>query len=132
MGRTMHVRLNAVFLAAILGLAACAAPPKTAIASPASSPAEASAEPSPAECAAKGGTIKLVGLMQTPACVIPSRDAGKACTDGDQCEGDCWASPDAVPGRDGKASGYCQPNNMPFGCHASVVNGVAQPAMCAD
>ena len=126
----MKFRLNATLLAGMLGLAACAAPPKAEIAAPASAPA--ADEPSPAECAAQGGTIKLVGLMQTPACVIPSRDAGKVCTDGDDCEGDCWASPDTRPGRDGKARGYCQPDNMPFGCHAAVEDGVLQPALCAD
>lgn len=123
----MKIRLNALLSAGMLALAACAAPPKTGIAVTA-----APGEPSPAECAAKGGTIKLVGMMQTPACVIPSRDAGKICTDGDDCEGDCWASPDTRPGRDGKAQGYCQPNNMPFGCHAAVEDGVLQSALCAD
>jgi putative hemolysin len=128
----MTFRLNAVLLAGMLALVACAAPPKADIATPATPAPAESGEPSPAECAAKGGTIKLVGMMQMPACVIPSRDAGKACTDGDQCQGDCWASPDTSPGRDGKASGYCQPDNMPFGCHAAVEDGVLQPALCAD
>lgn len=119
-----------------LAVAACAQPARTAApdAPSAAPPAVASSEPTDAaSCAAAGGSWQGVGLMNTPACVIPYADAGKACTDSDQCEGACWAEVAMTPEQaGGKVTGQCQPTNMPFGCHSEVIKGVAQPGLCAD
>lgn len=80
------------------------------------------------ECAAVGGKWGPVGLMGTPACTQPSPTANMTCSDSNECAGMCWST-EAVGS---KATGYCQPTNMPFGCHSEVVAGVVQPALCAD
>ena len=98
-------------------------------------PDPAAGAPDPATiaaCTAKGGEMKRVGLSGSFACVIPYKDACKACITGEDCDGDCWSS-STEPGADGKVHGWCQPTNMPFGCHARVENGaVPDGILCAD
>jgi hypothetical protein len=40
-----------------------------------------------ADCIARNGTMQPVGRMQTMQCVVRYADAGKRCTDSDQCAG---------------------------------------------
>ena len=111
-------------LAAFLTLTACADEPATV----ADAPRE---EPTLENCARLGGYVQRVGLLGREACVVTYKDAGKACTDGSQCEGDCWG--EARPFAPGEpAKGTCQPTNMPFGCNSRVNNGVASPVLCVD
>jgi hypothetical protein len=105
-------------------LAACADEPSPV----AETPKE---KPTLENCARLGGYVQRVGLLAREACVIPYKDAGKPCTDGSQCEGDCWAEPRQYPPGE-KVTGACQPTNMPFGCHARVAGGEAGPALCVD
>jgi hypothetical protein len=95
------------------------------------------AEPAPPEtptlenCARLGGYVQRVGLLGREACVVEYKDKGKPCTDGSQCEGDCWGEArNYAP--DEPAVGKCQPTNMPFGCNSRVTNGVASPVLCVD
>lgn len=116
-------------LAAALLLSACAQ--KTAAVAP---PAAADWPPphnmTEAECKVAGGGWGPVGLMGTPACTIKSPDAGKVCSDSSECAGDCWSQEVGAAGT--KGTGFCQPTNMPFGCHSEVKGGILQPALCAD
>jgi putative hemolysin len=88
--------------------------------------------PDAAGCAARGGTLQPVGRMQTRQCVIAYGDAGKACTSGDQCAGDCRIEDAPLPAAGAPASGRCQADSNRFGCHASVENGKATAAICID
>jgi len=113
----------------LLALAGCAGPgattaPKVAV----SKPQMPVAPETETGCLAAGGNWGPVGLLGTEACTMTSPTGGKQCMDSSECAGECWSS--EPPGS--KAGGYCQPTNMPFGCHASVVGGVVQPALCAD
>lgn len=114
-----------IALISFLILAACAdEPAQTA----SSAPRE---KPTLENCARLGGYVQRVGLLGREACVVPYKDAGKACTDGSQCEGDCWG--EARPYAPGElATGKCQPTNMPFGCNSRIDNGVASPVLCVD
>ena len=107
--------------AAATALAACA---------PAAAP-EDTAALGPAACAAQGGEIRRVGRLQAERCVILYADAGRPCTDGSQCQGDCRleGSPEtaATP-----AAGICQADSSPFGCHTTVVDGRPGPTLCVD
>lgn len=89
-----------------------------------------------AECRAKGGTVGGVGMFGTPACIIPYSDAGKVCRDRADCQGECIAELDGAPGsgpRQGDPlTGQCQKNDQQFGCFATVVDGKAGQALCAD
>jgi hypothetical protein len=116
-------RIVVAFLA-VMTLVACA----DETASIADTPKE---QPTLENCARLGGYVQRVGLLGNEACVVAYKDAGKACTDGSQCEGDCWG--EARPYKpDEPAVGKCQPTNMPFGCNSRINNGVASPVLCVD
>ena len=107
----------------------CTPMPQTETASPAgnqSQTAEASA------CTTRGGTMQAVGRMQSMQCVIAYADAGKTCTDGDQCQGDC-----RIEGNDGldagsSVTGQCQASSNGFGCFTRVEDGRATATLCVD
>jgi len=91
-------------------------------------PPDASAE----ACAAAGGRLQPAGALNTPTCIVTYADAGRPCTDGDDCQGDC-----RVPYGtrvEGPVSGVCQADSNPYGCRTNVENGRIDPAsvLCAD
>lgn len=105
-----------------LALTTACAPTETA---PAATPSVDAAE-----CAAKGGNVRPVCRRQLPQCVIAYADAGKACTDGTQCAGDCLYEGDAAPGT--AAAGRCQADSDPCGCKTPVVDGRVGQGRCVD
>lgn len=124
---------------ALLVAAACAPVARTAptanlapqVAPPVSAPA-ALKPVDEASCKTAGGDWRPICRMQKPACVISYPDAGKACTDGDDCAGNCVAKA-AVAMTDGKpATGICSANNDPCGCMQLIEDGKALPMLCAD
>ncbi len=86
----------------------------------------------PAECAARGGTMRPVGRAQTMQCVVTYADAGKRCTTGTDCRGDCRVEDAPFPTAGASATGVCQANSQPFGCYAKVEGGKATAAICVD
>ena len=118
------MRIAALTLAAGLVLAACAPTAAPTASAPPSAQAQAAA------CTAKGGAMQPVGKAQIPVCVIPYADAGKACTDKSQCEGQCVLEGNLEA--QGPVTGACQKTNRQFGCYARVVNGKATAAICVD
>lgn len=84
-------------------------------------------------CAARGGKMLAQGRLQTLRCVINYADAGKRCTDGDDCLGDCRIEDVGGAPRAGAAAvGQCQASNNPFGCYTVVEGGKAEPTLCVD
>ena len=73
--------------------------------------------------------MQQVGRAQTWRCILDYTDAGKACTDGSQCQGDCLATDS-----EGKtpAVGQCAADSNTFGCRARIADGVAEPMRCVD
>ena len=62
-----------------------------------------------AACARAGGKMLPQGRMQSVRCVITYADAGRRCTDGDDCAGDCRVEDVASPPAAGApAVGQCQ------------------------
>lgn len=86
-----------------------------------------------AECAARGGKMLAQGRMQTVMCVLGYADAGKRCTDGDDCQGSCRIEdiPNA-PRAGASAVGRCQASSASFGCYTTVENGKAEATICVD
>ncbi|QZD89960.1 hypothetical protein K3148_00655 [Qipengyuania aurantiaca] len=83
-------------------------------------------------CEEQGGTVEKRGMAQIEQCVTPYADAGKACTDGDQCEGRCIAegqvgSPPGEP-----VTGICQRDDRLFGCFGIVEDGTIEAGLCVD
>lgn len=112
---------------AALTFGACAPQPTP----PADTPA-AIRSLSASECEARGGAMTPVGRMQTLQCVIAYTDAGKPCTDGAQCQGDCRTEP-TVTVREGQSvTGQCQANSNRFGCFTTIRNGKAEATLCID
>lgn len=84
----------------------------------------------PAACRSAGGEIQRVCLMGNPMCIMPFKDAGKTCTDSDQCMGRCLG--ENSPPMNQPATGKCAPTNYPCGCFTLISRGIAQPALCVD
>lgn len=78
-----------------------------------------------AACAAKGGDYFLAGLSppgSTPHCVMPTPDAGKACTSNDQCRHSACV-PDPGTALD-PATGHCDRyGHYSAACFPTIDNG---------
>ena len=101
-----------------------------------------------AECRACSGEWGLHGLAQTVSCLCRTRDAGKPCKDGLDCEGECEVLEGKVevtdrgPPARGYFLGRCSDLDHLFGCHKLLVDGTANrgpvildeplPEMCID
>jgi hypothetical protein len=88
------------------------------------------------QCKASGGTIEKVGMIGTPACVIPTADAGKTCRDSGECQGRClvkdWKG-DHPPRVGTQSKGMCEASNLTFGCFAEIRRGrIATAFLCVD
>jgi putative hemolysin len=125
----MSLRLTlAVTAAAALLVTACV--PVTPVPADTAVPGQT---PTAAACNARGGELRPVGRMQTLQCVIKYSDAGKRCTDGDDCLGDCrLADVAARPPEGAAAVGVCQASSDRFGCFTTVENGRAGATLCVD
>lgn len=78
-------------------------------------------------CAAKGGKWILFPMGRFYFCALKTTDAGRECSDDNECEGDC------VPTRrKTKRPGTCAPT-LPFpdGCEGHIVNGkiISEPCI---
>ena len=104
---------------------------------------------SKAGCDACKGLWAKHGIADTESCICKTKDAGKACRDGAECEGTCLVADDAkfevaVPGPPprGFFTGRCSDYDATFGCHRSIANGTrahgpvaedeAAQRMCVD
>lgn len=86
-----------------------------------------------AECRARGGKMIPQGRMQSLRCVVSYSDAGRRCTDGDDCEGDCRIEDTAAASQAGQAAvGQCQANSSRFGCYTTIEDGKAEATICVD
>ena len=97
-----------------------------------SAPGGDPAVPADLACAGRGGVLERVGRMQSLQCVIRYADAGRRCTSGDQCQGDCRVSDGFDAPASQPAAGVCQATSSQFGCYAVIENGRASPAICVD
>ena len=87
-----------------------------------------------ADCAARGGKMLPQGRMQSLQCVVSYADAGKRCTDGDDCQGDCRVeeADGGFPAAGSAVAGRCQATSSRFGCYTTVENGKAEATICVD
>jgi hypothetical protein len=89
-----------------------------------------------AQCEGRGGRIAIAGLSGNEMCALPLADAGKRCTSGGQCLGECMFDRTGLKGRPprpGKrVTGRCQATDYPYGCRTTVENERLQPGLCVD
>lgn len=120
-------------IAAFLALVACTPAGETTKPSQDMVSAEsAAAITDPAECAAKGGSIRPVCRKQTPTCVLVYKDVGKECSDDADCEGKCLLAGDPPTDPNAKVTGQCQAESDPCGCNTEIKGGKAQATLCVD
>ena len=82
------------------------------------------------KCEGSGGTIQARGINSRAVCVLPFKDAGKACSDKSDCQGVCFAAPNAILGKD-HSSGTCQKDPYDFPtCFQSVSQGTVMGGPC--
>ena len=133
--------------AGVLILLGACAPRQEPVADVAQTP---STEPPSAEaraaCEARSGEMRRVGLLGSWQCIVRYADAGKRCTDGDQCQGDCRSErtlpPPPRPGEPvvatpappphSETEGVCQADSNSFGCYAVIEDGKSAPMICVD
>ena len=127
------MRLKALLFVAGLALAACSPTPAPEPFVPAfEAPEPPKMTVSSSACTARGGEMRQVGRMQSWQCVISYADAGKRCTDGAQCQGDCRVEGNTGAAAGTATAGVCQATSDRFGCHATVVDGKVGPTLCID
>jgi hypothetical protein len=130
----------------IFGLLACQSSVRVATdAKPTSGPPLTSPPPTPAAakpadkpprpttkvgCDACGGRWAIHGIAETESCICKTKDGGKACRDGAECEGNCLLGEDAKmevvekgPPPKGFFVGRCSDYDATFGCFRSIATG---------
>ena len=123
----MIKRFASVLLVGLL--AACSAPAeRTGAVTPVGGPDRASVT-NEVECAAVGGQWTQLGRTPVKQCLRQTADAGKACSDSEQCEGQCLAPEGSVDGT--HVGGSCSVDTNPFGCQQRLRDGVAS-TICVD
>ncbi len=116
---------------ALVAAACTPMPPATTGSGPAQTDAPVQSADANA-CAARGGTMRAVGRMQTLQCVVKYADAGKRCTDGDQCAGDCRVEGNLGLREGAATAGVCQVDSDRFGCFTRVEDGKSEATLCID
>lgn len=124
-----------IAVAALLAAACQPMPASDAAATPAPAQSQVSAAGSTdaALCESQGGKMLPQGRMQTVRCVITYADAGKRCTTGSDCLGDCRVEgTTGAPHAGAAAVGQCQADSSRFGCYTTVEGGKAEATICVD
>jgi hypothetical protein len=151
--------LGLLVVTAALTAACCknTAPPTTAGAPTSSavkeltvgSPTAGAARPTTKEsCDACQGVWQRHGLADAPSCICKTKDGGKICRDGNECEGQCIAGDDGFevveqgPPAKGFWKGKCTDYDTTFGCNRTIAHGArakgpqlaedGAPTMCVD
>ncbi len=88
-------------------------------------------------CLAAGGRWARAGLSPRPICTMPTRDGGRICADGGECDGACVATltPEQrrlMSTRRVPALGRCTTHTPVFGCRAFVTAGYVTGILCVD
>jgi hypothetical protein len=77
--------------------------------------------PEQIQCERRGGTWARAGRSEARTCVKQTRDGGKQCSRGTQCEGLCLAR-----------SGSCAPVTPLFGCNEILEDDGRRVTLCID
>ncbi|NYZ62760.1 hypothetical protein [Luteimonas deserti] len=120
------IKRLALLLFAAAALTACAAPAERLSANAGPDAATVTHE---ADCDRVGGEWRQLGRAPVKQCLRRTTDAGKACSQSEQCEGHCLAPEGSVDGT--TVTGQCSVDTNPFGCQQRVRDGMAS-TICVD
>lgn len=85
------------------------------------------------KCAEQKGDLLKQGKAQCYTCTISYQDGGTTCRGSDDCQGNCYNRGEPVPVNVPNQVGQCAHNNITFGCHQKIENGIAAEGMlCID
>ncbi len=123
-----------MMIAALLAAACQPIPQQGEIDTADAAPAlQVSASDAAGDCDRRGGKMQPVGRLQTMQCVVTYADAGRRCTDSDQCAGECRVADGGARPSEGTAVvGQCQASSNRFGCFTRVEDGKAEATLCVD
>lgn len=82
-------------------------------------------------CREAGGLVRSAGLLQHELCIHTFKDAGHACSDGDQCLSGACLSIEPFT-KTSPVSGRCAPDDDPFGCKTYLRRGEVGRSLCVD
>jgi hypothetical protein len=133
MSHSMHV-LCGMALLATLAAAGCrkAAPPPARPDSEAKALVTAERPKTKEACEACQGRWGIHGLAEVETCICKTRDSGRSCRDGADCEGQCLAESggfvvvDKGPPAKGYFRGRCSEFDTTFGCHHMIPEGASK------
>jgi len=83
-------------------------------------------------CHSQSGRFVQQGRRGCYQCVLSYSDAGKACKDSADCEGQCKSASGFAQPNAKNQTGQCTSDSSLFGCYQIIKKGVAQPAICVD
>jgi hypothetical protein len=119
------------------GKAAAPAPPTATVQQSVASAPAPFPEPTPAErpktkeaCVTCNGVWAVHGLAETESCNCRTKDSGKLCRDGSECEASCLADENrfevvqAGPPAKGFYVGNCSEFEISFGCFKFITAGI--------
>jgi hypothetical protein len=114
-----------------LTTAACGSSPRevgSSAATAAPLPANTTRPTTKEACDACGGSWDFHGIRDVETCICPTKDAGKDCTDGQQCEGACIVSDNGFQiVESGTSKGYwvgqCSQYDVTYGCYRIIPTG---------
>jgi hypothetical protein len=84
------------------------------------------------QCLSRGGRWYREGLMRVLQCVVPTRDGGKNCSDGTQCEHECVYTGRTLHEASEPITGQCSHERNHFGCRTLVAKGKIGFTICVD
>jgi hypothetical protein len=92
-----------------------------------------------ASCQALGGRWGAIGIFPAKVCNLPTKDAGKVCSDSSECDGDCIAELSKAQLEQAMrfratfhTNGKCTAWKMVLGCKPVVRNGTVKGLLCRD
>jgi hypothetical protein len=91
-------------------------------------------------CDACQGRWGIHGLAEVPMCNCKTRDSGRTCRDGADCEGQCLAETNGFvvvqkgPPAKGYFRGHCSEFETTFGCYPTIPEGASKkgPQLAED
>jgi hypothetical protein len=133
MSRSMHILCGMALLATLAVGCRKAAPPPARPDSEAKAQQLAGERPKTKEaCDACQGRWGIHGLAEVEICICKTRDSGRSCRDGADCEGQCLAESggfvvvDKGPPAKGYFRGRCSEFETTFGCNSMIPEGASK------
>jgi hypothetical protein len=140
MSRSMHVLCGIALLATLALGCRKAAPPPARPDSEAKALVAGERPKTKEACDACQGRWGIHGLAEVELCICKTRDSGRSCRDGADCEGQCLAESngfvvvDKGPPPKGYFRGRCSEFDTTFGCHQMIMEGASKkgPQLAED